>query len=169
MAGQPTKLTPKVFKAIVKSVRNGNYFSTACEAAGVSEKTGDEWLRRGEGKDDRKKTKLYAEFATEIRQAKAHAEEVMVSVLKKAAIGFTETTTTKEASGEDGELKVVTTKTVKKSDWRAGEAFLRRARRAKWGDNYDEGDDDNEPKIINLPAGGPWTADGNGNGGNGDG
>lgn len=177
MAGRPTKLTEKVFNAIVKSVRNGNYFSTACEAAGVSELRGLEWIRRGEDRDRRVSTKLYAKFAKEIRIAKAKAEEDHVSVLQKAAMGWEEVTTKQDVDptkkDQQGKPKIqsIEIKRVKKFDWRASLAYLGRTKKAKWGDRSDDdGDDTNEPKIINLPSGGPWSQLGWGgdNGCNGD-
>lgn len=72
--GRGTKLTPQVHEKIVRAVRAGSFFSTACLHAGVSPETGWEWLRRGRGEDERRKTPLYAAFAEDIARANADAE-----------------------------------------------------------------------------------------------
>ena len=51
--GRPTKLTPKTCKAIVGYVADGNFFETACAAAGIDKATGHRWLVRGKAERDR--------------------------------------------------------------------------------------------------------------------
>lgn len=145
MAGRPTKLTELVFNAIVTSVSNGNQFSTACEAAGVAEDTGLEWLRRGEGRHHKRETnELFAEFARQIRRAQAQIEQEMVSVIKRAATGYEETTTTRELDpkkkDKEGKPKIrsIIVKQVRKIDWRAALAYLTWVKKPKRGDTPDE-------------------------------
>ena len=145
MAGRPTKLTELVFNSIVTSVSNGNQFSTACEAAGIAEDTGLEWLRRGEDRHHNRETnELFARFAREIRRAQAQVEQEMVGVLRKAATGWDEVTTQqvvdprkKDKHGKP-KIKSIVVKTVRKFDWRAALAYLGWMKKPKSGDAPDE-------------------------------
>jgi hypothetical protein len=71
--GRPTELTPTVQWRILAALRKGHFFKHACELAGVPEKTGAEWVRRGEGDDERPATEPYATFATLVRKARIQA------------------------------------------------------------------------------------------------
>lgn len=51
--GRPTKLTPTVCKAIAKFVADGNFFETACPAAGVTSRVGYQWMARGKREHER--------------------------------------------------------------------------------------------------------------------
>ena len=44
-----------------------------------------EWIRRGEGRDHRRKTAAFAQFAKAIKEAEAEAEVQYVKVIKNAA------------------------------------------------------------------------------------
>jgi hypothetical protein len=44
-----------------------------------------EWIRRGEGRDARRKTAAFAQFAKAIKEAEAEAEVQYVNVIKDAA------------------------------------------------------------------------------------
>jgi transposase-like protein len=73
--GRPSKLTPETKQAIVKALEVGNYFTTACESAGVEPHTGHKWIKIGEGRDpDREPCEPYISFAREVRAARALAE-----------------------------------------------------------------------------------------------
>jgi len=102
--GRRTKLTPEVQERIVRALRAGNYFRTACIHAGISEATGYEWLARGRGEHDRPQTPLYAAFAEACARAEADAETRAVAQIITA--------------GRD--------------DWRANAWFLERRRPAEW-------------------------------------
>ena len=71
MQGRPSKLTSEVTEQIASLVREGVPPSAAGERIGVSRATVNEWLRRGEDRDDRPTTCAFATFATEIRRAEA--------------------------------------------------------------------------------------------------
>jgi hypothetical protein len=86
--GQPTKLTAEKQAKVIEAILGGSYFETACLYAGVSYNTGKEWLARGEGTDPlRPQTKLYANFATAVRDAEAKVEVGAAAVVKRAAFG----------------------------------------------------------------------------------
>ncbi|MDA2954111.1 MAG: hypothetical protein O2976_05805 [Actinomycetota bacterium] len=59
---RPSKLTPAVHAAIVGHVKNGLPRPAAFAAAGVSPSTGSEWIRRGEGRDDRPEDAAFTAF-----------------------------------------------------------------------------------------------------------
>jgi transposase len=76
---RPTKLTPTVEKKIVDAIRAGNYAKVAAECAGISERTYDDWLQRGESGDA-----PFSEFARAVARASAEAEVEAVALICKA-------------------------------------------------------------------------------------
>ena len=75
--GAPTKLTAKIHRAIVASVRNGNYVGTAAKAAGVARSTVSAWKRKADSGIE-----PYARLFAEIEAVSAKAEEETVSELR---------------------------------------------------------------------------------------
>jgi len=103
--GRPSKLTPAVQASICAAVRAGNFLEVAAEAAGVSRATVFEWIARGEGRDaQRRRDRVYADFADAIRQANAEAEIRAVTAWTEQA----------------------------RHDWRATAAFLARRWPERW-------------------------------------
>lgn len=76
---RPTKLTPEIHTAIVTSITNGNYAIIAAKAAGISETSYYEWLKRGTEGDN--PPSPFAEFAEAIACAEAKAEARSVGIL----------------------------------------------------------------------------------------
>lgn len=76
---RPTKLSPEVQEIILTSIETGLTYEAACEAAGISYATMREWIRRGEGKDERIKTDEFAKFAEGMRVAKAKGQAKLVA------------------------------------------------------------------------------------------
>lgn len=75
MVGRPTKLTQTIQDDICKALLAGNHFSTACQYAGVSTDTGQQWLMRGENRTKgRPATPEYVRFAQAVRKAETDAE-----------------------------------------------------------------------------------------------
>lgn len=66
-----TKLTPEISAAIIELVRRGVPIAQAAEHVGVARFTVREWIRRGEGRDDRPSSDVYETFATDLRAARA--------------------------------------------------------------------------------------------------
>ena len=61
--GRDTLLTPATREAIAKEVAEGTPFTVACEAIGIKDSTGSEWLKRGRGEHpSRPATPEYVEF-----------------------------------------------------------------------------------------------------------
>ena len=88
MAGRPTKLTPELQDKICEVIRAGNYFDTACNFVGIGERTGYEWLERGEGKHkDRKSNDLYKGFAQAVKKASSEAETRAVAEISAVRQG----------------------------------------------------------------------------------
>ena len=100
--GRPTKLTPRVHKAIVTSVQNGNYIETAILAAGIAKQTFYNWKARGE--EGGKGNAIYVDFLDALTSAEAEAEERAVQALTG---GFSD-------------------------DWRAASEYLRRKHPDRW-------------------------------------
>jgi hypothetical protein len=77
-------LTPEVQQKIVAFVRAGSYDWVAAEANGIDRYTFWEWIRRGEGEDrDRPQTEAYAQFAQEVREARAQARSAAEVEVRK--------------------------------------------------------------------------------------
>jgi hypothetical protein len=71
--GRQTLLTPERQQTIVSFIRAGMWDYIAAEASGIDYDTFYEWVRRGEGLDERPEEAIYAEFAKAVRQARAEA------------------------------------------------------------------------------------------------
>ncbi len=88
--GRPTTLTPEITEQICARIAVGNFFSTACELAGIPETTARQWLRNGQGKNKGRKgnnAREYVQFAQAIKSADALCEAVMVQEMQKAGKG----------------------------------------------------------------------------------
>ncbi len=101
-----TILTAALTAAVVALVEKGADPGGAGEALGVSRATVNEWIRWGEGRDDRPGDEIYATFATEVRAAEARILADVVGAWTGAAL--------------DG-------------DWRAGMAWAARRFPHEWG------------------------------------
>lgn len=101
-----TSLTPAVSKALCDAMRTGLCLSHAAALVGISPATVREWIRRGEGTDDRPDAEPFATFATAMRKARADGDVAMVAVINSAA--------------EDGQ-------------WRAAAWMLERRNPQQWG------------------------------------
>lgn len=76
---RPTSLTPEVQDAIVASIQDGNYRTTAAQSAGVCERSLYNWLERGE-----KGEEPYAEFMQAMKRAEASAESNLLDQIRHA-------------------------------------------------------------------------------------
>jgi hypothetical protein len=77
---RPTDCTPVLRGKILNLVRRGNYRRTACEAAGITIRTLQKWILRGESGEE-----PYATFAADLREAEAYAESFHVDHIANAA------------------------------------------------------------------------------------
>jgi hypothetical protein len=155
MAGRKTKLDNGVTKRITDALRAGNTRRAAALYGGITEQTFLNWLAAGEAA----RSGAFFEFFESVTRAEAECEVENVAVLKRAASGWeTKTTRTKTKQyleavngpdgrplpGPDGQplTKTVTeTETVtvqgREFDWRAALEWLKRRKRADWGDSLD--------------------------------
>lgn len=122
MAGRRTKRTPQREKAILDGLRAGMTRVAAASRGEIHRETLDEWMDH------------FPTFSDAVTRAEAEAEARFTSTMAQAAAPHevVETTTTQ---GPDGTV----TKTVirREFDWRAAESWLKRRRRADWGDNQE--------------------------------
>ena len=86
LIGRPTRLTARVQERLVAALYHGNYFSVACEVAGIGRRTGYRWLKQGEtdlsaGRDDTP----HAQLTIAVREAEAVSEDALVDVVRQAA------------------------------------------------------------------------------------
>jgi hypothetical protein len=80
----PSKLTPSIYKNIVKILAKGNYPKVAAETLGLSERTIQQWIQIGKGEHPKKiAVEPYISFAKDVEQAKAKAEARLVDKLSK--------------------------------------------------------------------------------------
>ena len=82
---RPNMLTPERQERIVGALQAGNTRRASAKHGGIEEGTMLEWIRRGEGRDHRRKTAAFAQFAKAIKEAEAEAEVQYVNVIKDAA------------------------------------------------------------------------------------
>ncbi len=85
-----SKFTKGRQRAIIKSLKGGNYAKVAAETNGIAEKTYYEWIKRGEaalaadeGERDSRENE-YAQFVEKVRTAEALAEADAVQKLIEA-------------------------------------------------------------------------------------
>lgn len=167
----PNKFTPEAKKKILDALRVGNTRRASAGAAGISKSLFYEWIQKGE----KAKSGEFLDFLDAVTRAEAECEVQNVAILKKAASGWdTKATRTKTKSyqeiylkddgtpvlGEDGKplRKIVTeTETVttegREFDWRASLEWLKRRKRADWGDSLDIRTLDDETLLRLLAKG----------------
>jgi hypothetical protein len=128
--GRPTKLTAALQTALADAVRLGLPLAKACDRAGVGFDTAKEWVRRGEGTDDRPPSARYASFALAIRKARADDQARRIARLEQAAKGgvvnYRRTTT--RANGE-----TVSEERFTEGQWTADAWYLERSDPENWG------------------------------------
>lgn len=83
--GRPSKLDAERKKKLFEALKRGATIAVACQSAGVSDRTVSEWIRRGEGRDRRKSTKEYAEFAVQVQKAIADSEMALLTKVQQGA------------------------------------------------------------------------------------
>lgn len=155
---RPTSYTPERGERIVTALRAGNTRKEAAEYGGVDYTTFLRWLEWGE----RDAEGQFHEFCNAARQAEADCATAMCAILRKAAAGYLSTktkttTTTNTVVKPDGTEEIhTTTVTVTEAgevfDWRAALEWLKRRRRAEWGDSLDINKLDDETLIRLLEA-----------------
>lgn len=139
-----TRLNQDLFDRIVESVRKGNYVKVACQANGVPEKVGSEWLMRGEGTHgSRPGASIFARFARAIRTAQADAEQEALEAIREAGQGFT-IRKVKVTSNPDGSERREAEESTRR-DWQALAWWLERTKK----DRYRKSEE------VTGPDGGP--------------
>jgi len=74
--GRPTKLTPDIVERLTEAIRNGNYYESACAAAGISYQTFQNWKERGRNA----KSGKYLEFLEAVERAEGEAEAKVIAM-----------------------------------------------------------------------------------------
>lgn len=88
LTGRSPKLTKVVEETVCQAVGAGVPYTTACALAGISRKTAEEWVRRGEGRArGRPSAPRYAAFATALARARAEDETARIARITEAARG----------------------------------------------------------------------------------
>lgn len=86
---RPSKLDNEMILLIKKSVRDGNFITTACAANGITRDCYYKWLERGkESEKDKKYDDIYYQFLYAIKKAEGQAEEDLISELRKGDLGW---------------------------------------------------------------------------------
>jgi hypothetical protein len=100
MAQKRPLLTPAVETTILAYVRAGGFAHVAAEAAGVSREDFEEWMRKGDGKRQILKYRL---FAVAVRQAEAQARlGAEVAALKGKPVDWLKAGPGKETAAKPG-------------------------------------------------------------------
>uniref|UniRef100_A0A6M3LHS6 Terminase n=1 Tax=viral metagenome TaxID=1070528 RepID=A0A6M3LHS6_9ZZZZ len=150
--GRPSSLTPEVRATICKHVAAGNYYVTACQAAGISSSTFRNWIEQGNAEQEAGKTDgIFFAFLQEVKRAEAERELVIVSRLVDAAMPGVKKKVTKPVMvqglpvfDDDGNIKTVTETTETGGEWLAAATFLERRHPERWA----------RPAPINQNQGG---------------
>ncbi len=87
--GRPTKLTEDFIETVCQLVENGTHPDTAARMYGVSERTMDDWLKKGREDEARgmRKESLHLRFLRRLDKSKAKAEAVLVAQVRLASQG----------------------------------------------------------------------------------
>jgi hypothetical protein len=83
--GRPAKLSADVVDQVVEILRFGGYAETAIAAAGISKRTFQRWLERGDPEGTKKADEPYRRFREQIEQAMAEGEASIVQLIRAAA------------------------------------------------------------------------------------
>ena len=75
--GRPSKLTPKLQENICELLAKGNYFTTACEAVGISVECQQNWMRLATTGAE-----PYLSFSLAVKNAQAQAEDALLSRIR---------------------------------------------------------------------------------------
>lgn len=140
--GRPTKRTPERVKRILALLKSGNTRTCAANASGISKETFYEWLRE------------FPDFADAVTRAESEAEAAHVATIKRAATVHKVVERRTTVSDKDGTTTIEVVRY--EYDWRAAETWLKRRRRADWGDSIDvrKLDDDTLLRLLALEDGG---------------
>lgn len=77
---KPLSLTPEVEERILDALREGNYRTAACKAAGVEYGTFRHWIRlANQGQEP------YSAFSARCKEAEGESEAALVSTIRRAA------------------------------------------------------------------------------------
>ena len=105
------KLTPKVQEIICDWISKGNYPSKACQAAGISDETLRNWVKRAEEGDE-----FYFGFLEAVKKAEAQASVERIARIQEAAKGVA-VITKKTVTRRDGSVEV--SETYAPPQWQA--------------------------------------------------
>lgn len=78
--GRPSKLTPERKERIIKAIKAGAHYKTACQHAGIDYRTFRNWMKKGE----QAKTGRYRDFYLAVTKANADLEVYVVGNWTKA-------------------------------------------------------------------------------------
>ena len=125
-AGRPTKYNDKRCAKIIALLKRGNTRKAAAGSAGVTYETFRAWLADPQ----------FSSFSADVDAAEDYAEQYYADIIRRAAgpraEKVTKTVTKPNALGGTDTETTETTQT--EIDWHAAESWLKRRRRAEWGD-----------------------------------
>ena len=159
--GRPTKLTAALQKAICADLELGHYFKQACEKNGLNHDTGEEWLARGRGADNRPAIEPYLSFAARVERATVTGEGAALKTVQEQIRGgkpfrkFRYELSKVKEGGKTVHKLVCTERTVEEArpDGRLALEFLSRRYPERYGRQRMvlEGDKDKPIPLIVLP------------------
>ena len=131
-----TKLTPDMQARIINALEAGNYFDASCEFAGITERTGHNWMKRGreelerresprvkEGTEQWETEEIYVQFFQAVSRASSQVEVLTIAEIKRAGSGVS------ARYDDDGNL----IRAEIQGDWRALTWFMEHRYPKKWG------------------------------------
>ena len=80
--GRPSKMTDERIQRLLEALRAGNYITSACQYAGISESTYHAWMKQAYSDDA---TPTQKEFLESVTKARSEAEVRNVMNIQKAA------------------------------------------------------------------------------------
>lgn len=138
--GRPCKLTAHVQDTICTGIAAGNYYITACRAAGISDSTLNTWINQGKAEQDAGNLSgKFSAFLDAIKRAEAQREAQIVSRLVDASQPGLRKTVTRPmlVNGlplfdKDGNIRMSVEQTTTGGEWLAAATFLERRHPERW-------------------------------------
>jgi hypothetical protein len=140
--GQPTKFTPGRTAVILEALGRHHYLSTACERAGIDERTFYNWMDKAEaydnkllkGEDIGEEGLRYIQFFASVKSARSGSE---IALLGRIDTAGSEKTLIEQRTInhtlKDGTTKTETIERWKPPDWTANAWILERTKWEKYG------------------------------------
>ena len=125
-----SKLTPELIEKLSSYIAQGNYFITACNACGISDRAGYNWINKGLEDMENGEESHFVLLLQSLKRAEAEAETRRVARIEEAGIGGG-LSKRRVTTFKDGTETVE--ETYAQPQWLADMTHLERRHPERWG------------------------------------